>query len=84
MNLSSISHINKELGAGGIHRKQEHDFYISSSGKGLMHQVFTREIKDTKIRKIRQIMYVNNQIQQSKRVVFDVHINLQINAKKNS
>ena len=32
MNLNSISQIDKELGAGGIQRKQEQDFYISNSG----------------------------------------------------
>ena len=31
--LSSISWIVKELREGGIHKEQEHDFYISSSEK---------------------------------------------------
>ena len=34
-NLSSISYTNKELGVGGIHMKQKHDFYLSNLGRDL-------------------------------------------------
>lgn len=72
MNLSFISWIDKELGESGIHRKQEYDFYISSS----------RE--DQCIMYLQDNMHVNNQIQPSKQVALDVHTNPQINAQKSN
>ena len=48
-----------------------------------MHQVSTKENKNTKI-KPKQSMHVESQIQQSKRVALDVHTNQQRNAHKSS
>ena len=45
------------------------------------HQIFTIEIKNTKI-KPKQNMHVYNRIQQSEPVALDVHTNPQINAQK--
>ena len=59
-NLSSISYTNKELGVGGIHMKQKHDFYLSNLGRDLCIRYLRekKKNKDTKIQSPKQSIYI--------------------------
>ena len=54
-----------------------------STQKQFMHQLVTRETKETKMEP-KQIKFVSSQFQQNNQVVLDVHTNQQIKAQKNS